>query len=102
MSCILYNHCRYTVESAKAATVEQAALYNKYNVTNNRAAVAFLLDSLSPALSLSETISEKKTKQLEESDSFHVAWLELMNEIQVQTVKRIESIKKEIKDRRPQ
>jgi hypothetical protein len=29
-------------------------------------------------------------------------WLELMDEIQVQTIKRIEAIKKQIKDRRPQ
>ena len=66
------------------------------HVTNNRAAIAFLLDSLSP--SLSETISET----LDESDSFHVVWLELIYEIQVQTVERMESIKKEIKDRRLQ
>ena len=75
MSCVIYDHLRYTNDSAKAASVTQAALYDKYDVTNNRAAVAFLLDSLSPALS--ETISKK----LEESDSFHVVWLELMNEI---------------------
>ena len=75
MLCVIYDHLRYTLESANAASVEQAALYDKYDVTNNIAAVAFLLDSLSPALF--ETISEK----LEESDSFHVVWLELMNEI---------------------
>jgi hypothetical protein len=57
--------------------VVQVALYDKYNITNNTAAIAFLLDSLSA--SLAETISEK----LEEMDSFHIVWLELMNEIQV-------------------
>ena len=39
---------------------------------------------------------------MEETDSFHIVWLELMNKIKVQTVEHIESIKKEIKDRRPQ
>jgi hypothetical protein len=96
MSCVIYDHSRYTLESAKVASKTQAFLYDKHDVTNNTAAVAFLLDSLAPALA--EIISEK----LEETDSFHVVWLELMNEIQVQTVERIESIKKEIKDRRPQ
>ena len=36
-------------------------------------------------------------------DGFHVVWLELTEEVQVQmTVKRIKAIKKKIKDRRPQ
>ena len=49
-----------------------ATLYEKYDVINNKAVLAFLLGSLVPALS--ETISEK----LEESDRFHVVWLELI------------------------
>jgi hypothetical protein len=96
MSCVIYDHSRYTLDSARTDSIIQVALYDKYDITNNTAAIAFLLDSLSPALA--ETISEK----LEDSDSFHVVWLELMNEIQVQTIERIEAIKKQIKDRRPQ
>jgi hypothetical protein len=96
MSSVIYDHSRYTLDSARNDSLIQVAKYDKYDVTNNTAAVAFLLDSLSPALG--ETISEK----LEDTDSFHVVWLELMNEIQVQTIERIESIKKQIKDRRPQ
>ena len=96
MSCVIYDHSRYTLESAKMASEAQTLLYDKHDDTNDDAAIAFLLDSLAPALA--EIISEK----LEDSDSFHIVWLELMNEIQVQTVERIESIKKEIKDRRPQ
>jgi hypothetical protein len=96
MSCVIYDHSRYTLDSARTDSLVQVALYDKYDVTNNTAAIAFLLDSLSPALA--ETISEK----LEEEDSFHVVWLELMNEIQVQTIERIEAIKKQIKDRKPQ
>jgi hypothetical protein len=96
MSCVIYDHSRYTLDSARTDSLVQVALYDKYDVTNNTAAIAFLLDSLSPALA--ETISEK----LEEEDSFHVVWLELMNEIQVQTIERIKAIKKQIKDRKPQ
>ena len=96
MSCVIYDHSRYTLESAKTASEVQVKMYDKYDISNNTAAIAFLLDSLSPALA--EVISEK----LEETDSFHVVWLELMNEIQVQTIERIEAIKKQIKDRKPQ
>ena len=77
MSCVIYDHSRYTLDSAKATSVVHAALYDKYAVTNNKAAVAFLLGSLSPAL------SKIIFKKLEEADSFHIVWLELMNEIQV-------------------
>jgi hypothetical protein len=42
------------------------------------------------------------TELMEDDDSFHVVWLTLMNEIQVQTIERIESIKRQIKDRKPQ
>jgi hypothetical protein len=96
MSCVIYDHSRYTLDSARTASLAQVALYDKYDITNNTAAIAFLLDSLSPALG--EIISEK----LEETDSFHVVWLELMNEIQVQTIEWIEAIKKQVKDCRPQ
>jgi hypothetical protein len=77
MSCVIYDHLRYTLDSARTASKTQANLYDKHNVTNNTAAVAFLLDSLAPALS--ETTLEK----LEDTDSFHVVWLQLMNEIQM-------------------
>ena len=96
MSCVIYDHSRYTLESVREASKLQVTKYDKYDTSNNTAAVAFLLDSLSPALG--ETISEK----LEETDSFHVVWLQLMNEIQVQTVERLEAIKMEIKSRKPQ
>jgi hypothetical protein len=86
----------YTPDSARTASRAQVASHDKYDITNNTAAIAFLLDSLSPVLG--ETISER----LEEAESFRVVWLELMNEIQVQTIERIEAIKNQIKDRRPQ
>jgi hypothetical protein len=96
MSCVIYDHSRYTLDSARTASGIQLALYDKYDNTNNIAAVAFLLDSLSSELNA--TITEK----LVNSDSFHVVWLEIMNKIQVQTIERIEAIKKQIKDCCPQ
>jgi transposase InsO family protein len=96
MSCVIYDHSRYTLDSVREASVTQAALYDKYDTTNNTAAIAFLLDSLTPVLR--ETISER----LEDKDTFHVVWMELMNEIQVQSVERFEALKNEIKNRKPQ
>jgi hypothetical protein len=94
MSCVIYDHSRYTLDSVREDSLAQAKLYDKYDKTNNTAAIAFLLDSLTPVLR--ETISER----LEEADSFHVVWMELMNEIQVQSVERFEALKNEIKNRK--
>jgi hypothetical protein len=80
MSCVIYDHSRHTLDSAKEASATQVALHDKHDVTNNTAPVAFLLDSLAPAL------GENTSEKLEETDSFHVVWMELMNEIQVQSV----------------
>ena len=96
MSRVICNHSRRTLDSAGAACEAQAPLHDKHNFADDAAAVAFLLDLIAP--DLAGIISKK----LEEMDSFHVAWLELMNEIQVQTVERIEIIKCDIKNRRPQ
>jgi hypothetical protein len=96
MSNVIYDHSRYTLDSARKLSAVQVALYDKYDKTNDTAATAFLLDSLSPALST--VINER----LEDSDSFSVVWLELMNEIQVQTIEWIEAIKAKIKSRCPQ
>jgi hypothetical protein len=96
MSCVICDHSRHPLESAREASAIQVGLYDKYDVTNNTASVAFLLDSLAPALG--ETMSER----LEEIYSFHVVWMELMNEIQVQSVERFEALKTDIKNRRPQ
>jgi hypothetical protein len=96
MSCVIHDHSRCALESAREASAIQVGLHDKYDVTNNTAAVAFPLDSLAPALG--ETMSER----LEETDSFHVAWMVLMNEIQVQSVERFEALKTNIKNRRPQ
>ena len=67
---------------------------------------AISLTTLQPLLdlinSLAKDLREIISKKLEEMDSFHVAWLELMSEIQVQTFERIKSTKSDIKSCRPQ
>ena len=61
MSCVIYDHSRYTLESVKVASEAPAFFYDKHNVTNNTAAVAFLLDSLAPGL-VAEIISKSWKK----------------------------------------
>jgi hypothetical protein len=78
------------------ASQAQVLRRDKFDDANDAAAVAFLLSLLVPALA--EILSEK----LEETRSFRVVWLELMNEIQVQKDKRVESIKSDIKKHGPQ
>jgi hypothetical protein len=96
MSYVITDHARFTLESARTGSVAQMKLYDKYDNSNNDAAKAFLLDSL--GVDLNATITEL----IDDDDSFHVVWLTLMNEIQTQTIERIEAIKKQIKDRKPQ
>jgi hypothetical protein len=48
MSCVSYDHSRCTLESARVASSIQLALHDKYDNTNNTAAIAFLIDLLSP------------------------------------------------------
>ncbi len=96
MSSVITDHARFTLEAAQTASVLQLKSYDKYDHSNNDAATAFLLDSL--GVDLKTTITEL----VEDDDSFHVVWLTLMNEIQTQSIERIESTKKQIKDRKPQ
>jgi hypothetical protein len=96
MSNVITDHARFTLDSARKGSVDQMKSYDKYDHSNNDAATAFLLDSLS--VDLKVTITEL----IDDDDSFHVVWLTLMNEIQTQTIERIESIKRQIKDRKPQ
>ena len=64
MSCVIYDQSRYTLESAKVASQAQALLYDKHDVTNSTAAIAFILDSLAPAF------TEKSWKKAIASISF--------------------------------
>ena len=49
MTNVVKIHSRYTIQTAKALRAEQLMLYDKYIKSNDRAAVKFVLSSLSPA-----------------------------------------------------
>ena len=95
MSNVVKSHSRYTVATAKALSSQQLLLYDKYDKTNDLAATKFLLSSLDPAL------MSKIKEKMEDDDSFHVVWLQLIKTIQSTSIERFEDLKAAIKARHP-
>ena len=67
--------------------------YDKYDKNNDRAAVKYLLSSLTPAL------MSKIKEKTEDSDSFHIVWLQLIKTIQSTLLECFEDLKVKIKAR---
>ena len=95
MTNVVKSHSRYTIQTAKALSAVQLPLYDKYDRNNDRAAIKYVLTSLSPAL------MSKIKEKTEESDSFHVIWLQLIKTIQSTSIERFEDLKAAIKARHP-
>jgi hypothetical protein len=96
MTNVIKAHARYTVQLAKLLAETQTQLYNKYDRTNNTAAITYLLAS-----SLSTELSNKVTEKLDDSDSFPVVWLQFHKSIQSISIERFEDLKAIIKARHP-
>jgi hypothetical protein len=88
-------HTRYTVQSAKRLAEVKIQLYIKHDRTNNMAARAYLLASLSTE------ISNKETEKLDDNDSFPVVWLQFLKSIQSTSIERFEDLKGTNKSRLP-
>ena len=95
MTNVVKSHARYTVDTAKLLSTVQVAKYDKYDRTNDVAAKAYLLASIESSL------SNKVEEKLEDTDSFPIAWLQLIKTIQSTSVERFEDIKQAIKKRHP-
>ena len=95
MTNVVKSHSRYTIQTAKALSAVQLPLYDKYDRNNDRAAIKYVLTSLSPAL------MSKIKEKTEESDTFHVIWLQLIKTIQSTSIERFEDLKAAIKARHP-
>ena len=92
MSNVVTAHSRYTVQSAQALIKDQLVKYDK---SNDTAAITYLMESLTEALS--NKISEK----LEETDPFPIVWLQFLKSIQSTSIERFENLKSSIKMRLP-
>ncbi|KAI2490922.1 hypothetical protein MHU86_23638 [Fragilaria crotonensis] len=95
MTNVVRSHSRYTVASAKTLSSQQILRYDKYDKLNDLAATKFLLSSLHPAL------MSKIKEKMDDDDSFHVVWLELIKTIQSTSIERFEDLKAAIKARHP-
>jgi hypothetical protein len=95
MTNVVKSHSRYMIQTAKALSAEQLMLYDKYDKSNDRAAVKIVLLSLLPAL------MSKIQEKTEDLDSFHIVWLQLIKTIQSTSIERFEDLKAVIKGRHP-
>jgi Zinc knuckle len=95
MTNVVKSHSRYTIQTAKTLSATQLTLYDKYDKNNDRAAVKYVLSSLTPAL------MSKIKEKTEDTDSFHVIWLQLIKTIQSTSIERFEDLKAAIKARHP-
>ena len=64
MTSVVEKHARFTVDSARSLSTTQQALYDDYDIENDKAAKQYLLNVLEPELSTE--IEEK----LDDGDSF--------------------------------
>jgi hypothetical protein len=76
MSNVIKEYARFTLSIARKAIITQVILYDKYDRENDRAAIAFLLDSLD--LDLSTKLQER----IDETDNFPVVWIQLLKLVQ--------------------
>ncbi|KAI2493992.1 hypothetical protein MHU86_20523 [Fragilaria crotonensis] len=95
MTNVVRSHSRYTVATAKTLSSQQILRYDKYDKSNDLAATKFLLSSLDPAL------MSKIKEKMDDDDSFHVVWLQLIKTIQSTSIERFEDLKAAIKARHP-
>ena len=95
MTNIVKSHSRYTIQTAKTLGAKQLTLYDKYDKTNDRAAVTYLLSSLEP------TLMSRITEKSEDSDPFFIVWLQLIKTVQSTSIERFEDLKMAIKRRHP-
>jgi hypothetical protein len=95
MTNVIKSHSCYTIQTAKALSTKQLTLYDKYDKSYDRPAIKFVLLLLLPAL------TSKIKEEAEDSDSFHIVWLQLLKTIESTSIERFEDLKATIKARNP-
>jgi hypothetical protein len=91
MTNVVKSHSCFTVAIAKTLSSRQLPLYDKYDKINNLAATKFLLFSLDPAL------MSKIMEKINDNNSFHIFWLQLIKTIQSTSIECFEDLKAAIK-----
>ena len=86
MKFIIDDYPRYTVDSAREHGVAQSKLYNSYDLVNNRTARTALLSSLDTKL------YKTVRSALLPDNTFPVAWMLLIEELQSTSIQRFADI----------
>jgi hypothetical protein len=92
---IIYDHPRFTQESAISSLRVQLLLYDKYDRENDTAARKFLIGSLV------EELADQLEERLDDKDAFPLVWMQFLKLIQSTSVERFEDLKLRIKSRLP-
>jgi hypothetical protein len=95
MKFVIDDYPRYTVDSAREHGVAQSKLYDSYDLVNNRTARTALLSSLDA------TLYKTVHSALLPDDTFPVAWMLLIEELQSTSIQRFADIKLKIAAYKP-
>jgi hypothetical protein len=95
MTCVIKDHARYTVASAREASEDCAKMFDKYDASNNEAAIEFILGSLGPEL------TKSVRDDLEPDDSFAVVWILVIKNVQSTSIETYQDLKNQIRALKP-
>jgi hypothetical protein len=95
MTSVIQDHARYTVETARVGSESCVKMFDKYDDSNNEAAIEFVLGSLGPELKKSDC------DDLEPSDSFTVVWILIIKNIQSTSIDMYQDMKNQIQVLKP-
>ena len=96
MVCILTHHTRFTVDAAKTLGPKQAASYDQYDKSNDRAARLALLDSLDAPL------RQELEERMPDEPLFPILWMMLIQIIQSDSMGKFARLEAELKTLTPQ
>jgi hypothetical protein len=95
MKFVIDDYSRYTVDSAREHGVAQSKLYNSYDLVNDRTARTALLSSLDA------TLYKTVHSALLPDNTFPVAWMLLIEELQSTSIQRFADVKLKIAAYKP-
>jgi hypothetical protein len=95
MTCVIKDHGRYTVASAREASESCVKKFDECNESNNEAAIEFILGSLGPEL------TKNVRDDLEPDDSFAVVWILVIKNAQSTLIETYQDLKNKIRALKP-
>ena len=92
---VVENHARVSKDYAKTEGARQAGRYDGFDHENDKAATAWLLDSLD------ETLRQAVDIKVKPGDTFPLVWMYLITNIQALSVDRFNNMKDRIRNAKP-